>query len=163
MKILLLEDFQPIALAFKALITAQGHDVVWLQSVESLNPFRGVDGSGSQVTLELSQFQLALVDGQFDKSPIQKGEEVAAQLLAQGVKVLGISSQNGPNQEMVRLGAVAAVNKAIAFVALVCELIAIDDIVNGGIDAAARWQECEAEVRARADLRRKADDYFRSF
>ena len=159
MKLLLVEDDKTFGQAFKAFLIAKGHDVVWLRAVESLDPFHAVDGSGTKVTLEVSQFQLALVDGQLKESPIENGEQVAAQLLAQGVKVLGISSQNGPNKEMVRLGAVAAANKAVAFCALYSDMIAIDDIVNGGIDVTARWLECETEVKANEDIRHKAEKF----
>lgn len=162
MKLLLVEDDKTFGQAFKVFLTAKGHDVVWLRAVETLDPFQAVDGSGTKVTLEVSQFQLALMDGQLDESPIEKGEDVAAQLLAQGVKVLGISSQNGPNKQMVSLGAAAAANKAVAFVALVGGLISIDDIVSDDIDVAARWQQCESEVKANADLRHEAEDFLKS-
>jgi CheY-like chemotaxis protein len=162
MKLLLVEDDKTFGQAFKAFLTAKGHTVVWLRAVESLDPFTAVDGNGTKVAVEVSDFQLALVDGQLEESTVSEGAAVAAKLLAQGCKVLGISSQNGPNQEMVRLGALAAANKAIAFVAIICEMITVDDIVNGGIDGSARWQSLDAEVRSNSDARHRAEAYLKS-
>lgn len=160
MKLLLVEDDRTFGQAFKAFLTAQGHEVTWLRSVDTLDPFVGTDGSGTKVAVEASNFSLALIDGQLDKSPVEKGEDVTAQLLAQGLKVLGISSQDKPNQEMVRLGAVGAANKAVVFVSLYTGLIAVEDIANGvALDIQSRLQQCTTEVKSNADARHRAEEF----
>lgn len=162
MKLLLVEDDKAFGSAFKAFLTGQGHQVTWLRSVESLDPFTGLDGSGVKVVVNVTDNQLALVDGQLEKSAFQ-GPAVAAQLSAQGVKVLGVSTVGNLNEEMVNLGAIAAANKAVAFIALFSGKLSVDDTVNGVVDAKEFLQGFAAEVRNNAELRRGADEFLRPY
>ena len=162
MKLLLVEDDKAFGSAFQAFLTEQGHQVTWLRSVESLDPFTGVDGSGEKVVVKVADYQLALVDGQLDKSAFQ-GPEIAAQLSAQDLKVLGVSTVGDLNEEMVSLGAIAAANKAVAFIALFSGKLGVDDIVNGVVDAKEFLQGFFTEVRNNAQLRRGADEFLRPY
>lgn len=161
MKILLVEDDQSFGRAFKAFLSDKGHDVTWLTAVESLDPFQGKDGIGSDITVEVSDFDIALTDGQLTGSAFQ-GVDVVKQLHAQGLTVLGISSQQDANDEMVSLGAIAAANKAVAFVALFCDMMKLEDIACDAVAAKSIVRQCDIEVRKNVDERHRAEAFLLS-
>lgn len=116
MRILLIEDTRSMATAFKSLLESDGHEVTWILGVAQLEPFVAISESGKEQLLELTDFEVAYCDGQIE-GPFE-GSDAVRLLRQAGVSCVGISTVSEFNDRMLSSGALVAINKAAAMVAL---------------------------------------------
>jgi CheY-like chemotaxis protein len=120
--ILVIEDWQPIAKAIKALLEAAGHNVTWLvgatahQITDGGIILTGLTAKGQTEQVDCRQFQIAFVDGQLEGN-IQ-GPALVAMLVQSGVACCGMSTQTDMNKEMLALGATMAFKKPVILAGL---------------------------------------------
>jgi hypothetical protein len=156
MRILIIEDFEPIALAMQSALRQQGHDVDWVIGVRSLEPFVGIDSKKQNIALTPSSYDLVISDG--DLYGPNQGPTIVQQLVSQDVVCVGISSQPDFNEKMTGFGAVAAFLKASAFAAIVEKTVDMQcwrQPSQSTLNAITAYDE---RLRADRDLRRKLDE-----
>lgn len=132
--ILVIEDFQPIAKALKALLEGAGHQVTWLVGANSHQItdggvlLLGLTEGGLTQEIDCRQFQIAFVDGQLEGN-IQ-GPALVELLVQSKVACCGISSQSELNSEMLALGATMAFKKPVVLAALVSEKLSATAVLS---------------------------------
>lgn len=146
MKVLIVEDFCALAKALAARLQEDGVEVQCVVGFRKLDDqSEAVDLDGQDVTLTMSDFDVALVDGcieQFnDEDNSIEGPAVIEQLVKGGVACLGISTVGEINEKMVSLGAVAAVNKAVAFGAFIGSHISAQELALRDMAAVQRLHD----------------------
>lgn len=165
MNILIVEDFRAMAKGFSEVLRAQGHQVQCVVGFSDLETLAAVDIDGQKVSLTAESFDFALVDGQLEQfngqpdSPIQ-GPAVVELLVKAGVKCFGISTENELNGQMLANGAVVALNKAIAFIAFVNDLVTVEQAIASDSVALQRIDDLRANASKDEykPMRRKADE-----
>jgi DNA-binding response OmpR family regulator len=162
MKVLIVEDFRALAKGLSEVLQAQGHQVQTVIGFRKLETLEAVDLDDQDVTLT-DDFDVALVDGCIEQfngkdNPIE-GPAVVTRLVQSGVKCLGISTVDEINATMVANGANDAVNKAVAFAALVGSVISVEDLAADDKSAMQRLHELREifNTDANKPLRRQCD------
>jgi DNA-binding response OmpR family regulator len=160
MKVLIVEDFRALAKGLSEVLQAQGHQVQCVVGFRNLETLLAVDLDDNDVTLT-TDFDVALVDGtidQFAEKPIE-GPAVVARFAKDGVKCLGISTEEEKNKLMISNGAIDGVNKAVAFAALVGSVVAVEELSADDQSAKQRLHELRANFSTDANkpLRKRCD------
>jgi len=158
MKILIVEDAVCMARAFEAVLTQQGHDVQCVVAFESLEPVVAITLDKEKVALDLSSFDIALVDGQLIQCQFQ-GPQVVQAFVARKLACVGISSQDEINLELITLGAKIALNKALALAAFYLGILTPDNArqPSGKIRAQLRRLERDFRKPEMQSTRRQLD------
>jgi CheY-like chemotaxis protein len=131
MNILLIEDMAGFAEPIQAQLEALGHSVTWVIGVERIEGsrltgiLRGPDATALTdefngeperlVQVDLSQIQLALVDGDF--FGMKNGDVVIPHLVRNNIVCVAISAGGG-NASLLKAGAQVALSKEFVMVAL---------------------------------------------
>ncbi len=155
MRILIIEDFEPIALAMQSALRQQGYDVDWIIGVRSFEPFLGIDSKKQNIAMDPSSYDLVFSDG--DLFGPNNGIAIVEQLASRGVSCVGISSQPDFNDKMVSNGAIAGYLKAAAFAAFVEEAADMQGVRQRSQQALDSIAAFDQRVREDKDLRRKLD------
>lgn len=155
MRILIIEDFEPIALAMQSALSDQGHDVDWIIGVRSFEPFFGIDSRKQNIPLNPSSYDLVLSDG--DLFGPNNGIAIVEQLVASGVVCVGMSSQPTFNEKMTGAGAVAGFLKVSAFAAIIEQTVNMQAWQQPSQQTLDAIKAYDNRLREDADLRRKLD------
>lgn len=160
MKVLIVEDFRALAKGLSEVLQTQGHQVQCVVGFRNLETLQAVDLDDKDVALT-TDFDVALVDGcieQFAASPIE-GPAVVARFAKNGVKCLGISTEDDKNKLMISNGAIDGVNKAVAFAALVGSVVSVEELLADDQSAKQRLHELRGTLNTDANkpLRRQCD------
>jgi len=160
MRLLILEDWEPMASAMKELLEARGHDVVTIAGAQTLEPFVGLSPDGrSTLQVDLDTVRLALVDGQlFGK---YTGARIVSALSARGIVCVGMSALQCFNDSMIDAGAVLAVNKAILLFAMIDRVFSPSRAVKNPAKEKVRLvkygKNIEKDASRRQDVIQRAD------
>lgn len=161
MRILIIEDYGPIARAMQAALREQGHDVDWITGVRSFEPFVGIDAEKQDIAVTPTTYDLVMCDGElFGKN---HGPAVVKQLVSLGVVCVGISSQHPMNNEMVALGAVAGLLKPCAFAAIADQTVNMEAWRQPSQQTLDAFAAMEQRIRDDRDLRKKLDSLLMAF
>jgi hypothetical protein len=162
-KILVIEDWQPIAKAIKALLEAAGHQVTWLVGAASHQTtnggviLSGLTAKGQIETVDCREFQIAFVDGQLEGN-IQ-GPALVELLTQSGVACCGMSTQSDMNKEMLALGATMAFKKPVILAGLLGAKMTADSVLHPTQSQVSKLSFLEARFTTPlfAELRQQAD------
>lgn len=164
MKVLIIEDAVSMALALRDEFVQAGHEVDIIIGVRGFSPFVGIDiDEVDQPPMDVTQYDLALVDGDTFGKANPKGPTIVPQLVASGVPCFGISGDTKMNDEMVAAGAIAGAHKIGVYVALVEGILQADQFLTPPADVAATADSLWERVRNDKDLRRKLDEKFAKY
>jgi DNA-binding response OmpR family regulator len=155
MRILIIEDFEPIAQAMQTALRDQGHDVDWIIGVRSFEPFLGIDSTKQNTPVDQLSYDLVISDG--DLFGPNQGPAIVQQLVSQGVACVGISSQPDFNDKMTGFGAVAGFLKATAFAAIVERTVDMQAWRQPSQQTLDAVKAFDQRLRDDRDLRRKLD------
>ena len=168
--ILIVEDWKALARALKAILTAAGHSVTWITGAEAINcadngsnVIVGLGENGTKIALDLSDFQVAFVDGQVE-GDIQ-GPAMVRNLCQHQIACCAMSTSSSLNEEMLEAGARLAAKKPVVFAALLSEQINTDRILRPTHSDAKRLAALEgrfAKIDCQ-DLREQAEAYLAPF
>ncbi|MBS2011189.1 MAG: hypothetical protein JST01_29340 [Cyanobacteria bacterium SZAS TMP-1] len=167
--VLVIEDWQPIARAIKALLEAAGHHVTWLvgansfQTVATTGQTRGgvilsgLTADGQTVEVDCRQYQAAFVDGQLEGKI--EGPALVELLVASQVACCGMSTQSDMNKQMIALGAKLAAKKPVVFAALLSRRLSADSVINPTRTQVTQLSNLETRFMSPEfqDLRHEAD------
>jgi len=130
--ILVIEDWQPIARAIKALLEESGHQVTWLVGASSHQLtdggviLSGLTADGQTVEVDCRQYQTAFVDGQVEGN--LQGPALVELLVASKVACCGMSTDSKINDEMTALGATLGAKKPVVLAALVSRRLRAESV-----------------------------------
>ncbi len=117
MKVLIIEDFEPIALAMQQTFTDRGHQCDCLIGVRSFQPFIGIGLDKQNIVIDPSDYDVVLCD--FELVGQIRGTTIVHDLAARGIPCIAMSSQESCNDEMVANGAIMGFFKLTVLAALV--------------------------------------------
>jgi hypothetical protein len=121
MNVLIIEDWKALARALKARLEAAGHNVTWIVGTNGLsgNIVDGIGEDKSSLRLDLSDYQVAFVDGQIEGE--LQGPAMVCALARNHVACCGMSTSSSINEEMLICGATIAAKKPVVFAAVLSE------------------------------------------
>ena len=131
--VLIVEDFQPMAKALKALLEGSGHQVTCVAGAQSYQVtdggviLVGLTEGGQTEEVDCRQFQIAFVDGQLEGN--MQGPAFVALLVQSKVACCGTSCQTDLNSEMLAQGATIAAKKPVVFCALLSQRLSADAVL----------------------------------
>jgi len=161
--ILVIEDWQPIAQAIKALLEDAGHQVTWLVGASSHQLtdggviLSGLTADGQTVEVDCRQYQAAFVDGQVEGT--LQGPALVELLVASKVPCCGMSTDSKLNVEMTALGAKLAAKKPVVLAALVSRRISAESVARPTRSQATMLSNLEGRFMSAEfqDLRHECD------
>ncbi|MBZ0187590.1 MAG: hypothetical protein K8F91_15185 [Candidatus Obscuribacterales bacterium] len=115
-KILLIEDDLTLGELLVSLLEQTGHGVTWFvrariaQDEFTEDGIVLMDADGKECKPDFKKFELALIDWRLKGSPIN-GPELIPQVVRAGLPVIGISGLSWLNEELIAVGARAAMVK----------------------------------------------------
>ncbi len=162
-EVILFEDSPFFGSAMKETLEQQGNKVTWVTGADDLKALDAgvatVHG-GKHVPVHLERFQAAFVDGDL-KGGIT-GAEVVHRLTAEHVTSVGISSQLGPNADMIKEGAIAAGLKPSVFGALVNKDVTVAGILKNPGAVQGQIEGYQTRYMADETVGRKASDLLKA-
>ena len=136
MRILIIEDFRPIAKGFSELFAALGHEVFWVTGFHDVRDLVAITPDGQSKTIVPGDFDIAFVDGEIEGGKDIDGVAVVARLVLDGLQCVGISTVADLNEKMRAAGAAVCAQKVVIFLAFVGESITPEQLLDGGEEAA---------------------------
>lgn len=117
MKVLIIEDFEPIALGMQKIFTDRGHQCDCIIGVRSFQPFIGVALDKQDIAIDPSEYDVVLCD--FELVGKIRGPAIVHDLTARGIPCVAMSSVDSCNDEMVANGALMGFFKLTVLAALI--------------------------------------------
>jgi CheY-like chemotaxis protein len=162
-KILIVEDWAPIAKAMKVLLEDEGHQVTWLVGANSHQItdggviLVGLTEGGKTEIIDCRQYRVAFVDGQLEGN-IQ-GPALVELLVQSKVTCCGMSTQSEINKEMLALGATMAFKKPVILAGLLSAKLSITAVLSPSKAVLSRltFMESRFTTPQFAALREQAD------
>lgn len=155
MKVLIIEDFEPIALAIQKTLNERGHQADCLIGVRSFEPFIGIGLDKQNIDIDPTSYDLVLCDGEL-YGP-NHGDVVVQDLAARGLPCIAISSLETFNDKMVARGAKFGFWKVSAFAALIDGALTAEDCLALSPAVIATVATYKERMRTDEALRSKLD------